>query len=523
MTSAEVPPNDNDSAGASAFSARFAQTFRERGWREASPLIEEHWDEFALTNPELLLDAIKTLPSEAFMENPTWLIGVSYLQHLVAGTDPRSFRRTFNMAPAMPSGELALRERLIGLTGRIAELRTAGRLSEAVALAKEARRALLAAPSEEFAYLRSTLPHLTVQWARAMDIGDDPGAFEIYEDTYETSLLSDQPRVARRAAASLAWMYADHGHGSEARRWLDRGNAIHVQTDRYDIPLFLAAALLAADALEPVEAQQQLNTAGQYPVGEYWAASLYVRSLVDRSADGAAAVEGDLVRDVRRHPEGLVNSGANSRYVAQTRWLLYARRRASGAATESAPRASGSTLDLIAAEVAYRKGLFSEASRRCAPVLATSTAPRLRAAALLITAASRFRLGRSGSGVELFRQAHALVEHESLLLTFLVIDSADLVELARLSERRLRASVLRAIDERRESTRPSIPPLTRREQQVLALLASDMSNTEIAESLFVTMNTLKSTLRHVYRKLGVHDRQKASDIAHQLGIERTQA
>lgn len=447
----------------------------------------------------------------------------STFRDLFAGTDSHSFRRTFNRAYEIPPGELALRERLIGLTGRMAEMRSAGRPSHASELAREARRALLAARTEELALLKSALPHLTIQWARAMDIADDPGAFEIYEETYETSLLSGQPRVARRAAASLAWMNADLGHAGEARRWLERADAIDIRTDRYDVPLFLTAALLAADALQHDEAHAHLIAAQQFPVGEYWAASLWTRSLIHTSPEEIVAVETDLGRDVRRHPDGLLNSGANSRYITITRWLLHARRSASVAATDTSNREPDATHNLIAADISYRRGSFAEASRRCLPVLADDTAPRLRATALLITAASRFRLGRSGSGIEAFRQAHALIEHENLLLTFLVVTSADLVELARLSERGLPSSVLRSIAERTETARPSIPSLSRRELQVLGLLASDMSNTRIAESLFITMNTLKSTLRHIYRKLGVHDRQKASDIAHQLGIDRDTA
>jgi DNA-binding CsgD family transcriptional regulator len=46
-----------------------------------------------------------------------------------------------------------------------------------------------------------------------------------------------------------------------------------------------------------------------------------------------------------------------------------------------------------------------------------------------------------------------------------------------------------------------------------------MSNNELAEALFITVNTLKSTVRNLYRKLGVHDRAEASDLAHRLGLD----
>jgi DNA-binding CsgD family transcriptional regulator len=48
--------------------------------------------------------------------------------------------------------------------------------------------------------------------------------------------------------------------------------------------------------------------------------------------------------------------------------------------------------------------------------------------------------------------------------------------------------------------------LTASEQRVANLGASGLSNREIAQQLFVTVNTVESHLRHAYLKLGVHSR-----------------
>ena len=122
--------------------------------------------------------------------------------------------------------------------------------------------------------------------------------------------------------------------------------------------------------------------------------------------------------------------------------------------------------------------------------------------------------------IEAFRQAHALAEHENLLLVFSVIDSTDLRELASLSGRELRPVVVDVLHPHRTAGQP-IPSLSRRERQVLRLLGTELSNAEIAERLFITTNTLKSTLRKVYRKLDVHDRRRESDAAQLMGIDRS--
>jgi len=52
-------------------------------------------------------------------------------------------------------------------------------------------------------------------------------------------------------------------------------------------------------------------------------------------------------------------------------------------------------------------------------------------------------------------------------------------------------------------------PLTDRERSVLMLLPTMMSNAEIADELFVSVNTVKVHLKSLYRKLGVSSRREA--------------
>ena len=52
-------------------------------------------------------------------------------------------------------------------------------------------------------------------------------------------------------------------------------------------------------------------------------------------------------------------------------------------------------------------------------------------------------------------------------------------------------------------------PLTDRETEVLTLLATGMSNAEIGDELFISINTVKSHLKNVYGKLGVDNRTSA--------------
>ena len=51
--------------------------------------------------------------------------------------------------------------------------------------------------------------------------------------------------------------------------------------------------------------------------------------------------------------------------------------------------------------------------------------------------------------------------------------------------------------------------LSAREREILALLASGMSNKQIASHLTISSNTVKFHLRTIYSKLGVHNRVQA--------------
>jgi len=63
--------------------------------------------------------------------------------------------------------------------------------------------------------------------------------------------------------------------------------------------------------------------------------------------------------------------------------------------------------------------------------------------------------------------------------------------------------------------------LTAREEEVLVLLAAGHSNRKIADSLFISRDTVRWHMRAIYRKLGVHDRSSVLSFAlEQLGRKR---
>jgi LuxR family maltose regulon positive regulatory protein len=63
-----------------------------------------------------------------------------------------------------------------------------------------------------------------------------------------------------------------------------------------------------------------------------------------------------------------------------------------------------------------------------------------------------------------------------------------------------------------------IEPLSERELEVLRLLATGLSNPEIASELYIAVSTIRTHCKSIYGKLGVHGRWEAAQRAQELGL-----
>ena len=61
-------------------------------------------------------------------------------------------------------------------------------------------------------------------------------------------------------------------------------------------------------------------------------------------------------------------------------------------------------------------------------------------------------------------------------------------------------------------------PLTTRELEVLALIASGVTNREIGAQLHISRHTVKNHVHNIIEKLGVKNRRQAVTIAAEKGL-----
>ena len=62
--------------------------------------------------------------------------------------------------------------------------------------------------------------------------------------------------------------------------------------------------------------------------------------------------------------------------------------------------------------------------------------------------------------------------------------------------------------------------LSERELQVIRLVARGRSNQEVADELFLSLETVRTYLRRMFAKLGVNDRTQLAVLAHEAGLLR---
>jgi LuxR family transcriptional regulator, maltose regulon positive regulatory protein len=124
-----------------------------------------------------------------------------------------------------------------------------------------------------------------------------------------------------------------------------------------------------------------------------------------------------------------------------------------------------------------------------------------RANALLLLAAVRHGQGDLGGAQHLLRHAQELIDQ--------LTDPGMLASLVEQSRRTQSAS----------HRRPQVAaPLTQRELAVLQLLPTRLSTREIGDQLHVSVNTIRSQVQSIYRKLEVTGRTEAVTQARRLGL-----
>jgi LuxR family maltose regulon positive regulatory protein len=143
----------------------------------------------------------------------------------------------------------------------------------------------------------------------------------------------------------------------------------------------------------------------------------------------------------------------------------------------------------------------------------------------LLEAIARDALGDLAAAGRAMERALDLAEPDGVLVWFVLHPAPDLLEWhARhgTAHAALIADILSLLAGRKLAPPPAGPPpveaLSDSELRVLRYLPTNLSGPEIAGELYVSHNTVRTHMSHLYAKLGAHTRAEAVARARALGL-----
>jgi LuxR family maltose regulon positive regulatory protein len=145
--------------------------------------------------------------------------------------------------------------------------------------------------------------------------------------------------------------------------------------------------------------------------------------------------------------------------------------------------------------------------------------------ASLLEALAHDRLGDRGAEEASIERALELAEPEGVMLPFAVFPVRELLEHLprhRTAHATLLSEILLVLDgasaRHRDAPASLRDALSEAELRVARYLPSNLKAPEIANELYVSANTVRTHLRHIYAKLDAHSRAEAVERARELGL-----
>jgi LuxR family transcriptional regulator, maltose regulon positive regulatory protein len=194
----------------------------------------------------------------------------------------------------------------------------------------------------------------------------------------------------------------------------------------------------------------------------------------------------------------------------------------------SAEERNASAMRIAEAAICLAEGDAEQAVEVLAPVIEGS-APALHrpsaiAEAAVLDAVARDALGDIRAAEDSLERALDLAESDGIILPFALAPVASLLERHprhRTSHSTLLleiADLLSGSWTPRGEPEPLREELSEAEIRVVRYLPSNLKAPEIAAELFVSPNTVRTHMRHIYSKLDAHSRKEAVDRARELGL-----
>ena len=485
-------------------------------------LMDQLWSDKLVSmigaSPLMLSESLGAIPAEVLSTRPSMQVLRDISKVAIADTDASGRRATFRAFADSCSrlvkqhwDTMEIGELLILASGYLVELRLLGRLQDAVAFGDRVNaRVTSLSATERTNKARLAWFHLQRGLTYSL-INDGASAIRSYRRAWEYATGAGVDFVQSYAAANLALTYAMDGDVHEANEWLDRHRSFDTShwPGNYllGIGAHVAAGLLALDRLDDDAVRFELEYLGDGSVAfELWPFVAYLHAQSALYCGKAPAALAQLEQVYARSEEGdQANRGAAGVLVSRARAdLLIACERGEKARQLTGSQGSCKPWSRVPSARIRMIGGPSSGIELDSTTWDPATSTRDRLEMLLLGAVESLRQGDSRNASRLAAQALDIYGETGILRPMAAIEAEDLAQLLELTGRQL-APGDAAILARRARVYPDrlvFVDLTEHEQAVLQALATTASRQTIADSLFVSVNTIKTQLASIYQKLG---------------------
>ncbi|RVW01864.1 helix-turn-helix transcriptional regulator [Rhodococcus xishaensis] len=385
---------------------------------------------------------------------------------------------------------------------------------------------LMATQYDEVAWC---LPLLRVQWGVTHQLhGDLGGASVQFRRAFNSNRSIGSDFVARNAAGNLALNYALSGELGHAEAWLDKERRYNDEsawvTKMVRVGGLVASALVAIDRMELDAAAKVLAVLGDLPDDEeLWAFALYAQCQLALVTCQPETGLDRIRRTTAVYDRWLTTSSLAAPLLAAAEAELHL---ALGHGNETwmtleNARGRGPWTTIAHARMELSSDRPNEVLADCArPAVSECPYPHIRMESALLQAAAHLHLTNEIQARTMLRRAVALFDQTGMVRPFVSMPAGWIARLSELDVELPPAwtSAVPAPGAAVYPDRIQLVNLSDRESAVLDALVATPSVAAIAEQLFVSQNTVKTQLRSLYRKLGVHSRADALLTATHLGL-----
>ncbi|WP_182358817.1 helix-turn-helix transcriptional regulator [Tomitella gaofuii] len=501
-------------------------------WPRATEFMRRDFSHLMRQDIQLVRTFLEVLPPECSRHDPMVEMGRSVFAGLDAGTFgvvtrmSRSADGLGNDALGDDAG-LPLSDVVSGATASIVLLRLSGAFEDGAALATRIADRVAGVPSGEHELIKGYLPLYRGQWAIAHELAGDLATAEAqFRETFAESKALGVDFMVKNAAGTLAMNDALTGAMDRARRWLaierqypDPGGWL---ATRVRIPGRVADVFLALDAIDVDAAETALDALGTpEDTEEFWAPMIHAHCAV--LLNRGSLQEGlDLIdRALRQYSRWAPPRSFAERTLSLMRCdLLTALGRGNEAlrAVDGPPRSPGASVR--AARIHLLNGDLAAVHEKLGDCSGLAGRPCTFIDGLVICAAAHAARGEDDRARAALGRAAAAAQHSGSVRPLLLVPRMHRQRMLQLLPD---ADPIRAVWEKHDDVdvfagRLTMVTLTPRELAVLRLIAEGKSRREIAATLFVSENTVKTQLSSVYRKLTVHNRDQAVEAARRLSL-----